>query len=58
MTAQLIDGKSIAARLRQDIAQRVSQRRSAGLRAPGLAVILVGDDPASRVYVGAQAQGL
>ncbi|KTT49240.1 methenyltetrahydrofolate cyclohydrolase [Pseudomonas oryzihabitans] len=51
MTTQLIDGKSIAARLRQDIAQRVSQRRSAGLRAPGLAVILVGDDPASRVYV-------
>lgn len=51
MTAQLIDGKSIAARLRQDIAQRVLQRRSAGLRAPGLAVILVGDDAASRVYV-------
>lgn len=51
MTAQLIDGKSIAARLRQDIAQRVSQRRSAGLRAPGLAVILVGTDPASSVYV-------
>ena len=51
MTAQLIDGKAIAASLRQEIAQRVAQRRQHGLRAPGLAVILVGDDPASTVYV-------
>lgn len=51
MTAQLIDGKTIAARIRQQIAQRVAERRQAGLRAPGLAVILVGSDPASQVYV-------
>lgn len=51
MTAQLIDGKAIAARIRQDVAQRVSTRLEQGLRAPGLAVILVGSDPASQVYV-------
>lgn len=51
MTAQLIDGKAIAARLRQEIAQRVVERRQQGQRAPGLAVILVGSDPASQVYV-------
>ena len=37
--------------LRQDIAKRVAERRQQGLRAPGLAVILVGSDPASQVYV-------
>ncbi len=51
MTAQLIDGKTIAARLRQQIAQRVAERRQQELRVPGLAVILVGSDPASQVYV-------
>lgn len=51
MTAQLIDGKAIAANLRQQIAQRVAERRQQGLRTPGLAVILVGNDPASQVYV-------
>ncbi|QQE90423.1 bifunctional methylenetetrahydrofolate dehydrogenase/methenyltetrahydrofolate cyclohydrolase FolD [Azotobacter chroococcum] len=51
MTAKLIDGKAIAASLRQQIAQRVAERRQQGLRAPGLAVILVGTDPASQVYV-------
>ncbi len=51
MTAQLIDGKAIAARLRQQIAQRVAERRQQDQRIPGLAVILVGSDPASEVYV-------
>ncbi len=51
MTAKLIDGKAIAASLRQQIAQRVNERRQQGLRIPGLAVILVGSDPASQVYV-------
>lgn len=51
MTAQLIDGKTIAANIRQQIAGRVAERTSQGLRAPGLAVILVGTDPASQVYV-------
>ncbi|MCI0508046.1 MAG: bifunctional methylenetetrahydrofolate dehydrogenase/methenyltetrahydrofolate cyclohydrolase FolD [Gammaproteobacteria bacterium] len=54
MTAQIIDGKAIAAALRQNIKQRVDQRIARGLRAPGLAVILVGQDPASQVYVGSK----
>ncbi|MEH6491228.1 bifunctional methylenetetrahydrofolate dehydrogenase/methenyltetrahydrofolate cyclohydrolase FolD [Halopseudomonas sp.] len=51
MNAQLIDGKQIAANLRKDIATKVAERRDSGLRLPGLAVILVGSDPASQVYV-------
>lgn len=51
MTAQLIDGKAIAAHVRQQVARQVDARRQAGARIPGLAVILVGDDPASHVYV-------
>lgn len=51
MTAQLIDGKSIAARFRSDIRSRVDQMTALGHRPPGLAVILVGNDPASEVYV-------
>lgn len=51
MTAQLIDGKQIAADIRKNIAQQVQDRLNKGLRAPGLAVILVGSDPASEVYV-------
>lgn len=51
MTAQLIDGKATAAHLRQQIKDRVDARLSSGLPPPGLAVILVGNDPASQVYV-------
>lgn len=51
MTAQLIDGKSIAATVRLQVAKKVAARRQAGLRAPGLAVVVVGEDPASQVYV-------
>jgi methylenetetrahydrofolate dehydrogenase (NADP+) / methenyltetrahydrofolate cyclohydrolase len=51
MSASLLDGKRIAEELIDRIAERVAQRRGRGLRAPGLAVILVGDDPASSVYV-------
>src|SRR5690554_5835030 len=51
MSAQLIDGKSVAARVRQQVARQVQARRDAGARAPGLAVVLVGEDPASAVYV-------
>ena len=50
-SGQIIDGKAHAARLRADIAQAVIARASAGARAPALAVVLVGDDPASHVYV-------
>ena len=51
MKAQLINSKQIAANLRREIADKVNQRREQGLRIPGLAVILVGSDPASQVYV-------
>jgi len=52
MTAQLIDGKAFAARIREDIKRGVDQRLKRNLRRPGLAVLLVGDDAASAVYVG------
>jgi methylenetetrahydrofolate dehydrogenase (NADP+) / methenyltetrahydrofolate cyclohydrolase len=54
MPAQIIDGKSLAAQIREDIRSRVEQRVTDGLRCPGLAVILVGADPASQVYVGSK----
>ena len=49
--SQIIDGKAHALRLRADIAQEVIARVAAGARAPALAVVLVGEDPASKVYV-------
>lgn len=51
MTAQLIDGKAIATQVREQVARQVEARRSEGKRIPGLAVVLVGEDPASHVYV-------
>jgi methylenetetrahydrofolate dehydrogenase (NADP+)/methenyltetrahydrofolate cyclohydrolase len=51
MTARRIDGKSAAAELRARIAVEVARFRAARGRAPGLAVVLVGADPASAVYV-------
>lgn len=51
MAARIIDGKGIAQTLRADIRQRVADRGARGLRPPGLAVIMVGDNPAARVYV-------
>lgn len=54
MTASLIDGKVIAKQLRDSVKERVNLRIKNGLRAPGLAVILVGSDPASEVYVGSK----
>jgi methylenetetrahydrofolate dehydrogenase (NADP+)/methenyltetrahydrofolate cyclohydrolase len=51
MPAQLIDGKSIAHNIRSGVKQQVDARIAAGHRAPGLAVIQVGNDPASAIYV-------
>lgn len=51
MPARLLDGKTIAERLLDDIAAKVSARVASGRAAPGLAVVLVGADPASAVYV-------
>ncbi len=52
MSAEVLDGKAIAADLRRRVADVVATRLAAGRRAPGLATVLVGDDPASHVYVG------
>lgn len=51
MTAQIIDGKQIAGNIRSLIKKRIQDRAANGKRAPGLAVIIVGSDPASEVYV-------
>ncbi len=51
MTAQIIDGKAIAQGLRARLKEQVADAVAQGKRAPGLAVILVGADPASQVYV-------
>ncbi|OUR61005.1 bifunctional methylenetetrahydrofolate dehydrogenase/methenyltetrahydrofolate cyclohydrolase [Colwellia sp. 39_35_sub15_T18] len=54
MTASLIDGKAIAKQLRNTVKEKVNLRVSNGQRAPGLAVILVGCDAASQVYVSSK----
>ncbi|PRY47990.1 methenyltetrahydrofolate cyclohydrolase /5,10-methylenetetrahydrofolate dehydrogenase (NADP+) [Geodermatophilus tzadiensis] len=51
MTARVIDGTAVARRVREDVGRGVAQLVAAGGRAPGLATVLVGDDPASEVYV-------
>lgn len=50
MAAQLLDGKAMSAELREELALRVQRLKGKGVT-PGLAVILVGDDPASQIYV-------
>jgi len=51
MTAKLIDGKAIAAEVRRNIKKKIDARREKGLHIPGLAVVLVGENPASEIYV-------
>lgn len=51
MSAQLIDGKQIALNLREAVAKKINLHLATGQRNPALAVILVGADPASEVYV-------
>lgn len=51
MTARLIDGRAISREIRDEIRIRVGQRSSGGHRPPGLAVVLVGGDQASQIYV-------
>lgn len=48
--AQIIDGKAISAKIKEGLKQEVAQMTAQGVR-PGLAVVIVGNDPASRVYV-------
>lgn len=54
MTAQIIDGKAIAERVREQVAVDVSAMIAEGCPQPGLATVLVGENPASQVYVGAK----
>lgn len=55
MTATLIDGRAVALRLRERIAARTAELSSRGL-IPGLAVVLAGEDPASKVYVSSKTK--
>ena len=52
MSATIIDGKAIAARVREEVAEGVRAFNAQTGRTPGLATVLVGDDPASAIYVG------
>jgi len=51
MSAQIINGKAIAEEMLNSIKARIDQRLSNGKRAPALAVILIGGDPASSIYL-------
>ena len=51
MSAMIIDGKAIAADIQNQVAQKIEKRKQSGLSIPGLATVLVGEDPASQVYV-------
>jgi methylenetetrahydrofolate dehydrogenase (NADP+)/methenyltetrahydrofolate cyclohydrolase len=51
MTARILDGKAIAAEIRANVRDQVAHRLTHGHPAPGLVVVLVGDNPASQVYV-------
>jgi methylenetetrahydrofolate dehydrogenase (NADP+)/methenyltetrahydrofolate cyclohydrolase len=54
MTARIIDGKAAAAELRAEIGREVAALKAAGKPVPGLHVVLVGEDPASKVYVASK----
>ena len=54
MSATIIDGKAVAARVRAGVAREVQEFTKQAGRPPGLATVLVGEDPASAVYVGAK----
>src|ERR1700748_1188602 len=52
MSATLIDGKTIAQQVRTEVREAIEAWVAGGMRRPGLATVLVGEDPASAVYVG------
>ena len=54
MAAQLIDGKAVAAQVKEEVRAGVAARVKSGRPAPSLATVLVGADPASKVYVGSK----
>lgn len=56
MAAHIIDGKAVSQKVRQQVAHAVKLRKNQGLTLPGLAVILVGNDPASEIYIAKKQQ--
>ncbi|MGB8812357.1 MAG: bifunctional methylenetetrahydrofolate dehydrogenase/methenyltetrahydrofolate cyclohydrolase FolD [Paracoccaceae bacterium] len=56
MSAKIIDGKAFAAKVRAQVAEHVARLKDEHGLVPGLAVVLVGEDPASQVYVGAKGK--
>jgi methylenetetrahydrofolate dehydrogenase (NADP+)/methenyltetrahydrofolate cyclohydrolase len=54
MAARVIDGKALAARVRADVAQGVAEFAAQHGRPPGLATVLIGEDPGSAIYVGSK----
>ena len=52
MTAKIIDGNAISTTIKLDVAKQVKDRLGRGLRAPGLAVVIIGENQASKIYVG------
>jgi methylenetetrahydrofolate dehydrogenase (NADP+)/methenyltetrahydrofolate cyclohydrolase len=57
VSARILEGKGLAAALRAEVAAGVAELTAAGRRAPCLAAVLVGEDPASQVYVGSKVRG-
>lgn len=56
MSAKILDGAALAKQLQQEIKEKINERKAKGLGAPGLAVILLGDNPASQLYVNKKMQ--
>lgn len=53
---ELIDGKKIAAQVKQELADEVARMKAAGKKTPHLAAVLVGNDPASETYVASKVK--
>ena len=56
MTAKIISGTEIAKQIRQELTQEIAQLKDKHNLVPGLATVIVGDDPASQVYVGSKVK--
>lgn len=54
MTAQIISGSEVSSQIKKKVSEKIAHYLEQGKRNPGLAVILVGNDPASQVYVGSK----
>ena len=55
---ELIDGKKVAAQVKQELADEVGRMKAAGCKVPHLVAVLVGNDPASETYVASKGEGL